>query len=47
MAEYCEKCGEELEPDEENEEICKNCKIAQQTQNEYKKDEEYIDPGIT
>ena len=47
MADYCEKCGVELDPDEVDEGFCKTCKSAQQTQNEYKKDEDYIDPGIT
>ena len=47
MAEYCENCGEELDPEDEEEGICKNCKIAQKAEEEYEKDEDYIDPGIT
>lgn len=46
MAEYCEICGEELDPDDEDG-ICKNCKKSQGEEEEYKKDEDYIDPGIT
>jgi predicted amidophosphoribosyltransferase len=46
MTEYCENCGEELDPDEENEGICKNCKKSLEDE-EYKSDEDYIDPGIT
>ena len=45
MTEYCEVCGEELDPEEEFEGICKNCKKSQQR--EEKDEEEYIDPGIT
>ena len=47
MSEYCEICGAELDPDEEDEGICSNCKIVKGTNNEYEKDEDYIDPGIT
>ena len=47
MAEYCENCGEELTPEEEDEGICKNCKIALEAEKDYEKDEEYVDPGIT
>ena len=48
MAEYCEICGEELSPEEEDEGICENCKIAKQSkQEQYKEDEDYLDPGIT
>jgi hypothetical protein len=47
MAEHCENCGEELEPDEEEEGICKKCKNASEPQEEYKKDEDYIDPAVT
>ena len=45
MSEYCEVCGEELDPEEEFEGICRNCKKSQQS--EEKDEEEYIDPGIT
>ena len=45
MTEYCEICGDELDPDEEEEGICKNCKNSKNSENE--KDEDYIDPGIT
>ena len=47
MSEYCEICGEELKPDEEEEGICENCKKGQEKEEEYEKDEDYIDPGIT
>jgi len=47
MTDYCEICGEELNPDEEDG-ICKKCKKTQGGDDEeYEKDEEYIDPGIT
>ena len=45
MTEYCEVCGEELDPEEEFEGICKNCKKSQKS--EEVDEEEYIDPGIT
>jgi len=47
MTMYCEICGEELDPSEEDEGICKNCKKTQNAEEEYEKDEDYIDPGIT
>jgi hypothetical protein len=49
MAEYCENCGEELDPEDEDEDegLCKNYKIAQQAEKEYEKVDDYIDPGIT
>ena len=47
MTEYCEICGEELDPEEEDEGICKNCKIAKESKEEYKEDKDYVDPGIT
>jgi DNA-directed RNA polymerase subunit M/transcription elongation factor TFIIS len=47
MTEYCENCGEELEPDEEEEGICKKCKNAEETEEEYQKDEDFIDPAVT
>jgi len=46
MAEYCEICGEELDPDEEDDDICKNCKKAE-SEEKYESDEDYIDPGVT
>ena len=46
MTEYCEICGEELDSDEEEFGICKNCKKGRDDK-EYEKDEDYIDPGIT
>ena len=45
MTNYCEICGRELDPEEEFEGICKNCKNSQLS--EEKDEEEYIDPGIT
>jgi hypothetical protein len=45
MVEYCEVCGEELAPEEEYEGICKNCKISKSE--EYKSDEDFVDPGVT
>ena len=45
MTNYCEICGRELDPEEEFEGICKNCKNSQLS--EEKDEEEYIDPGVT
>jgi hypothetical protein len=47
MIEYCEICGEELDPDEEEDGICDKCKNVKDEDDEYEKDEDYIDPGIT
>jgi len=47
MAEYCEICGDELDSDDEEYGICKKCKKIQEEDEEYEKDEDYIDPGIT
>ena len=47
MTEYCEICGEELGPDEEEYGICKKCKKDQLEEEEYESDEEFIDPGVT
>ena len=47
MVEYCEICGEELDPDEEEFGICENCKKGKKVDEEYEKDEEFIDPGVT
>ena len=47
MAMYCETCGEELDPEEEAEGICKKCKISQNDDSNYEKDEDYVDPGVT
>ena len=46
MVEYCEICGEELDPDEDEDGICRKCKDAQKADGS-KEHEEYIDPGIT
>ena len=40
MAEYCEICGEELSPEEEEEGICASCKASRK--NEFKEDDEDI-----
>jgi len=45
MAEYCEICGEELGPSDEG--ICSKCKNVKEEDDEYEKDDDYIDPGIT
>jgi hypothetical protein len=29
MAQYCSVCGDELEPEEEQDGICESCKLAQ------------------
>jgi len=29
MTQYCSVCGDELEPEEEQEGICESCKLAQ------------------
>ena len=47
MTEYCEICGKELDIDEEEYGICKNCKRDQDEDEEYEKDEDFIDPGVT
>jgi len=47
MTEYCKICGDELDPDEEEYGICDKCKKEQEDDEEYEKDENYIDPGIT
>lgn len=48
MTEYCEICGNELDPDEEEDGICENCKNSSNDEDEeYKKDEDYIDPAVT
>ena len=47
MTKYCEICGEELSTEEEAEGICENCKISQNDNSNYEKDDDYIDPGIT
>ena len=46
MAKYCEICGEELAHDEEDENICNNCKKVK-SEEEYESDEDFIDPGVT
>lgn len=49
MTEYCELCGCKLDPDEEEDGICEDCKNQdeEEDEEEYKKDEDYIDPAIT
>ena len=47
MVKYCEICGEELDPEEEGEDICDNCKISRDDDSNYEKDDDYIDPGVT
>ena len=47
MVEFCEICGEELDADEEEYGICEKCKKSQGVNEEYEKDEEFIDPGVT
>ena len=47
MVEYCEICESELDEEDEAEGICKKCKAARETQPEYKKDEDFIDPAVT
>jgi hypothetical protein len=47
MAMYCEICGEELDPKEETEGICENCKISRNDDSNYEKDDDYVDPGVT
>jgi hypothetical protein len=46
MTEYCEICDEELDFDEEqNGNICTRCK--KEKKEEFEKDEDFIDPGVT
>jgi|GEM_PF-966965 len=47
MTTYCEICGEELSPEEEDEGICENCKTSKKNQIKDEEDEDYVDPGIT
>jgi len=47
MTTYCENCGEELTPEEEDDGICENCKMSKKSQYKEEDDEDYIDPGIT
>lgn len=50
MTRYCEICGAELDPEEEEDGICEECKNSRHSdedEEEYEKDENYIDPGIT
>ena len=47
MAEYFEICGKELDPSEEEDGICCKCKNANEKEDEYEKDEDYIDPSVT
>ena len=47
MSLYCEICGEELDPEEEAEGICENCKISRRSGSNFEDDEDYVDPGVT
>lgn len=47
MADYCEICGQELDPDEKEEGICKKCKAPLNKNEEYESDEEFVDPAVT
>jgi len=47
MSEYYEICGEELDLDDEEYGVCKKCKKTQEEDEEYEREEDYIDPGIT
>jgi len=46
MTTYCENCGEELTPEEEDEGICRNCKVSKKNESKEENGEDYIDPGI-
>jgi len=46
MAGYCEICGDELDTDDEDEGICKNCKKGD-IEEKYESDEDFIDPAVT
>jgi hypothetical protein len=43
---YCEVCGEELAPEDEEEGICQSCKLTRSSEVQEEKKEIY-DPGIT
>ncbi|MFO7677356.1 MAG: hypothetical protein R6V50_03110 [Thermoplasmatota archaeon] len=47
MAQYCEICGDELDSEEKEYGICDKCRNREEEDTEYKKDDDYIDPGIT
>ena len=47
MTIYCKICRGELDPSEEEEGICIKCKNAKEEDDEYEKDEDYIDPSVT
>ena len=47
MTEYCEICGEELDESEEYEGVCKKCSTRQSEEQQYERDDDFIDPGIT
>ena len=46
MTAYCEICGEELDPDDENG-TCQKCKDAQKVEGFKENADDFIDPGIT
>ena len=46
MAMYCEICGEELAPEDEEEGICQSCKLTKSQEIQEEK-EKIHDPGIT
>ena len=45
MTAYCEICGEELDPEEEEEGICQNCKATKKQEYTSGEEDKY-DPGI-
>ena len=47
MTEYCDICGKELDIEEEEYGICKKCKKNQDDYEDYGKDDDFIDPGVT
>ena len=47
MTEYCEICGDELTENEEEAGICEKCKASMEEDEEYEKDEDFIDPAVT
>jgi hypothetical protein len=46
MTNYCEICGGELSPEEEDEGICTSCKASRKNEFKEDKEEDYVDPGI-
>jgi len=47
MCAYCEACGEELTPEEEDEGLCEKCKRELDDDEEYEEDEDFVDPAVT